>query len=132
MADKENSVRLTRAQAKKRPAAASLQALPNASKRKRTALAELPISANLPQNLNLTSEPKTRLSKKKAMAAAVVPVALPSLTPASVSDEVAHSDLDDPQMCPLYAKDIHQYLRDMEVREPSSFNFDVRLDVGFA
>lgn len=105
MADKENSVRLTRAQAKKR-SAASLQAQPMASnpKRKRTALAEIPISTNVP------AKPVTRMSKKKEEAKKAV-----LLPPAA--DEAVHSDLDDPQMCPHYATDIHQYLRSMEVRD---------------
>lgn len=108
MADKENSVRLTRAQAKKRSAASlPVQAPPMASKRKRTALAELPISGNVQP-----SKPATRLSKKKA----AVPVAL-ALPPATKEEEPVQSDLDDPQMCPHYAKDIHQYLRSMEVRD---------------
>ncbi|ONK60020.1 uncharacterized protein A4U43_C08F13370 [Asparagus officinalis] len=103
MADKENCVRLTRAQAKKR-SAASLQAQPMASnpKRKRTALAEIPISTNAP------AKPVTRMSKKKEEAKKAV-----TLPPAA--DEAVHSDLDDPQMCPHYATDIHQYLRSMEV-----------------
>ncbi|KAH7665303.1 cyclin A protein [Dioscorea alata] len=108
MADKENSVRLTRAAAKKR--AASGEASQTQAKRRRVPLGELSITPYV--NPTQPRRSKRRLGgrgkkeSRKAPPLGTVPV-----------EELARSDAEDPQMCPHYASDIHLYLRSMEMED---------------
>ncbi|XP_052191383.1 putative cyclin-A3-1 [Diospyros lotus] len=105
MADKENSVRLTRL-AKKRAAEAVAAPEPQPATKKRVVLGEITNSSNPPATGDLDSKRKCRTSKKVKKAVATKKTA-------------AAPDIDekpeDPQMCVYYASDIYAYLLNLEV-----------------
>lgn len=120
MAEKENIIpRLTRAAAKRAAVSASAaQSQPldqPQAKRKRVALSELPTLSNaiIRPTPDLRAAPsKPRLKSKKEEDAEVSKVPPADLHAAATDID---SDVEDPQLCGHYAKDIYQYLRSMEV-----------------
>ncbi|XP_010906637.1 cyclin-A3-1 [Elaeis guineensis] len=117
MADKENIVpRLTRALAKRAAASGSTaKSQPKdqpPAKRKRVALSELPTLSNaiIRPSPDLRATP-SKPRQEDAKVSKIPPVDVP----AAATD--IDSDVEDPQMCGHYAKDIYQYLRSMEVEQ---------------
>ncbi|KAJ0982080.1 hypothetical protein J5N97_010335 [Dioscorea zingiberensis] len=110
MADKENSVRLTRAAAAKKREAPSV-ASQTPAKRRRVPLGELSSYPNVanpaqPRRSKRRLGPRGKKERRKASSFGV-----------ASTEEVAKSDAEDPQMCRHYASDIHVYLCSMEVED---------------
>lgn len=118
MADKENIFRLTRG-SKKRSAEAATPHDRSANKR-RVVLGELPILQNATSSsVDRTSRSRPsrqrRRLKSRDTAETSAAAQINTLPDADVklSDE---GNSEDPQMCTVFASDIYEYLRAMEVR----------------
>ncbi|GMH23257.1 hypothetical protein Nepgr_025100 [Nepenthes gracilis] len=128
MADKENSLRVTRAS--KRRAAEGLSAAEGSQQhppvtKKRAVLGD--ISSNILGDRNVLAGPepqkpkRSRLKKvKEAVTASATVTAIRTLTAEAVESAAeTEKDIDavsdDPQMCPAYVADIYEYLRSMEM-----------------
>ena len=119
MADKENIFRFTRA-SKKRAADAAATLDDRSSNKRRVVLGELPILQNASSSLDRKSRSRAtrhrRRVKSKDTAGTSAAAEINTLPQAEgdvkLSDE---PNSEDPQMCRVYASDIYEYLRAMEV-----------------
>ena len=115
MADQENSVRVTRAAAKKR--AASGSALEQPAKKKRVVLGELPTNTNVVVSVNPSLKAESRKAKAKAKKALLTEKTKAKTKATEDADIDIDARSDDPQICGAYVTDIYQYLHSMEVRK---------------
>lgn len=97
MADKENSVRVTRL-GKKRAA----PELPEPATRKRVALGEIPTKSNIPATVDLGFETQPKRGRRKAKKKAV-----------TCTNVDAESE--DPHLCEPFESEMFEYLHNMEV-----------------
>lgn len=116
MADKENIFRVTRG-SKRRAAEAATPDDRSANKR-RVVLGELPILQNASASLDRKSKSKTSRQRRRVKSRDT-----PGTSAAAEINTLPEGDVkladdgdsDDPQMCRVYASDIYEYLRAMEV-----------------
>ncbi|XP_050364114.1 putative cyclin-A3-1 [Argentina anserina] len=110
MEEKENCVRVTRAMKRKaEEAAASIERTPT---KERVVLGELPRLQNAGAPL-IEPEPQKRKSRTKSRAAKKARTIIPELLPPKT--EEVETTPSDPQMCEPYARDIYDYLHNLEV-----------------
>ena len=127
MADKENSTRVTRSTVRKRAHDSAPLVTCEAAKRPRVVLGEL---CNL---ADPSSRPQDDPCKPKPRARRKKPSDAPKIEEAEKPLGVLDIDFgsDDPQLCPQYALDIHQYFRSMEV-SPADLNSWIRFIVSLS
>lgn len=115
MADQENSVRVTRAAAKKRAASGSASEQP--AKKKRVVLGELPTNTNVVVSVNPSLKAESRKAKAKAKKALLTEKTKAKTKATEDADIDIDARSDDPQICGAYVTDIYQYLHSMEVNK---------------
>lgn len=120
MADKENIFRFTRGSKKRAADAAAATLDDRSTNKRRVVLGELPILQNASSSVDRKSRSRAtrhrRRVKSKDTAGTSAAAEINTLPEAEgdvkLSDE---GNSEDPQMCRVYATDIYEYLRAMEV-----------------
>lgn len=116
MADKENIFRVTRG-SKRRAAEAATPDDRSANKR-RVVLGELPILQNASSSVDRKSKPRATRQRRRVKSrdtAGTSAAAETNTLPEADVNLSNEGNSDDPQMCRVYASDIYEYLRAMEV-----------------